>query len=345
MKIGLLSAKGGSGRSVTAQVLANGLVLEGQETTLLEFVPAGHRSALTATHPPAFQYQPVSMDDGISGAALATRIAATSATGYLVIDLPSLAPDEAAAVLPTLDLALVPVHPDPADLVAARSLLEVLNALPAAKSGPPRWVVHLDEIQSLRGPLSLIDQLVVGWPSGSLPPMVLPWTLPRLIRAELRQLASGARVSDTLASACRILALAVQRVASAGLDDMLLPKAFEDNLPETLKSRFRGEDRSLAEKLAGLAADVAAIRSGEGPRPSDLLGTPVLDNWSLEPFRAHLLAGTVRGHPRLGDSPVRTTMAVLVDENEGWARTLSRYYRLGRKAKRRRVDPDDGPLT
>jgi hypothetical protein len=345
VKIGLLGTKGGSGRSTTAQVLANGLVLEGQETTLLEFIPAGHPPALTPTQPPAFQYEPVVLDRDATGATLAKRIADAPGSGCLVIDFPSLAPREAAAVLPALDLAFVPVHPEPADLAAARSLLETLNALPAAKSGPPRWVVHIDEIQSLRGPLSLIDQLVVGWPSNSLPPMVLPWTLPRFIRAQLRQLASGARVSDTLASACRILALAAQQVTSVEPDDLLLPKAFEDKLPETLKSRFRGEDRSLWEKLAGLAADVAAIHSGEGPRPSDLLGTPVLDNWSLEPFRAHLLAGTVRGHPRLGDSPVRTTMAILVDEDQGWARTLSRFYRLGRKAKRRPVDPDDGPLT
>ncbi|WP_439605110.1 DUF6634 family protein [Shinella sp.] len=36
------------------------------------------------------------------------------------------------------------------------------------------------------------------------------------------------------------------------------------------------------------------------------------------------------GHPSLGDSALASTSIVLaIDINAGWARTVSRYYRLG----------------
>jgi hypothetical protein len=105
-------------------------------------------------------------------------------------------------------------------------------------------------------------------------------------------------------------------------------------MPEELKARYRGEDRDLAEKFQGLAADLAGIANGEAPAPSDLLGAPVLQAWTEVPYAASRLSGQGRGHPRLGDPRnLTTSMAVVVNEQEGWARTLSRYYRLGRRAR------------
>lgn len=47
------------------------------------------------------------------------------------------------------------------------------------------------------------------------------------------------------------------------------------------------------------------------------------------------LSGVVTGHPRLGTDFVRTSMLIHVTDDEQWARTLSRWYRLG---ERRHVD-------
>ena len=341
MKVGIVGVKGGAERSTTALVLGHGLALEERSVTLLECVLPGRKPGLAPGSELPFRYLPVAVEGDMMGATLEARMAEAGTSGDLVLDLPPLTPEDTARLLPVLDLVLVPLHPDPADLAATRAFLEALDALaPGWKATPPRWVLHVDPVQSLRNSLSLVDALVKGWTSPSLPPLVLPWSLPRLSRPDLRVLGSGKAVGGSLAATCRILALAAIEIAQASPEDVLLPRSLGARLPEELSARFHGEDRSLAEKLAGLAADVAAIKAGEGPAPTDLLGAPVLDHWSLEPYQAQLLAGNTRGHPRLRTGPVRTSMAVLVDEDEGWARTLSRFYRLGSKAKPRGPDRD-----
>jgi hypothetical protein len=340
MKIALLGNKGGSGRSTSALILAHGLSLMEREATLVECVAPGRTPGLAPDQSPPFKYLPVAVDEPLSGALLAERIGSVETGGDVVLDPPPLGPEEAVKLVRAVDLVLLPLHPDPADLATTRHFLEALDRLePGWKAVPPRWIIHIDPIQSLRGSLTLVDALVKGWQSESMPPLVIPWTLPHLGRPELRALGTGAPVGRTLAATCRILAITAIEIA-ASPQELLLPRMLEARLPDELKDRFHGEARSLAEKLGGLAFDVAAIRGGEGPRPTDLLGAPVLDDWSQEPFQATLLAGSARGHPRLGSNRVRTTMAVIVDENEGWARTLSRYYRLGQKAKRN--PPGDG---
>jgi hypothetical protein len=312
-----------------------------REVTLIESVMPGRHASLAPDQSPSFKYMPITLDEILSGAVLADRIGSAETAGDLVFDAPPLPAKEAAKLLRAFDLVLVPVHPDPADLSAARHFLEGLDRLePSWKAVPPRWVVHVDPVQSLRGSLALVEALVKGWRSESMPPLILPWTLPHLSRPDLRALSAGAPVSGSLAATCRILAVAAVELVGAP-QEILLPRVLEERLPDELKARFWGEDRSLAEKLQGLAFDVAAIRGGEGPLPTDLMGAPVLDDWRLEPFQAQLLVGTGRGHPRLGSGSMRTSIAVLVDENEGWGRTLSRYYRLGRKAKRPQPGPTD----
>ncbi len=40
------------------------------------------------------------------------------------------------------------------------------------------------------------------------------------------------------------------------------------------------------------------------------------------------LIGTVSGHPRLPDGPIRTSVLLAYDPDRGYARTFSRFYRL-----------------
>ncbi|MAU45421.1 MAG: hypothetical protein CMP09_11480 [Yangia sp.] len=81
---------------------------------------------------------------------------------------------------------------------------------------------------------------------------------------------------------------------------------------------------------------LAALNEAEaGPEPDDLQGAPMIDNWFLiwrdgDVVRAD---GDVHGHPTI-DAPWVTTSPVLgydydFDREEGWLRTISRWYRLG----------------
>lgn len=81
---------------------------------------------------------------------------------------------------------------------------------------------------------------------------------------------------------------------------------------------------------------VALDEAEAGPEPDDLQGAPMIDNWFLiwrdgDVVRAD---GDVQGHPTI-DAPWVTTSPVLgydydFDREEGWLRSISRWYRLGR---------------
>ncbi|HWA80135.1 MAG TPA: DUF6634 family protein [Acetobacteraceae bacterium] len=334
MRIAILGAKGGCGRTVTALTLAYGLALEGREVTLLELLPPGRGPNLDPDWSGPFRYKATALDGAPSAASVKTAIEAAGVTGNVVLDPPPLSPADVAELLAILDLVLQPLHPDPLDLRAGRRFIEALDRLaPGWKATPPRWVLHVDPVQSLRGSLALVDSLVRDWPQDRLPPMVLPWTLPLFTRPALRGLMIG-QLPPPLAASCRILAIAALTLAEGSPEELLMPRTLEARMPDELKARYRGEDRDLAEKVQGLAADLALIGNGEAPSRSDLLGAPVLQGWSEVPFAATRLTGRGSGHPRLGNPDnLTTSMAVVINEPEGWARTLSRYYRLGRPAR------------
>jgi hypothetical protein len=45
------------------------------------------------------------------------------------------------------------------------------------------------------------------------------------------------------------------------------------------------------------------------------------------------LTGKVTGHPLLGERLIRTSMLIYISDDSQWARTLSRWYRLGSPLK------------
>lgn len=63
-------------------------------------------------------------------------------------------------------------------------------------------------------------------------------------------------------------------------------------------------------------------------QPSDLRDAPLLTNWTASHRLRPCLAGTVIGHPRLGDRTISTSELFAIDRKAGWARTFSRFYRL-----------------
>jgi hypothetical protein len=83
-----------------------------------------------------------------------------------------------------------------------------------------------------------------------------------------------------------------------------------------------------------ILASIAAAESG--PSEADLAEAPVIDRWLplfSKPFNL-LLWGEVTGHPELGTDYITTSQLLAVNADAGWARTRSRWYRLGVKERR-----------
>ena len=86
----------------------------------------------------------------------------------------------------------------------------------------------------------------------------------------------------------------------------------------------------ILREIAALLPGLEAITQG-GPRPADLETAPRLDHWchvARGPVPA--LAGIVAGHPVLRATAMVTSQLLWCDPIVGWARTRSRWYRLGR---------------
>ncbi|MBZ6077362.1 DUF6634 family protein [Microvirga puerhi] len=88
------------------------------------------------------------------------------------------------------------------------------------------------------------------------------------------------------------------------------------------------------ERLQRLAIDLTSIRDGCGPTEADLADAPFLVGWSRERRPAYCLVGHAFGHPRLtgAGQPIMTSDLWVLNEEQGWARTISRWYRLGQAA-------------
>ncbi|MHA3980825.1 DUF6634 family protein [Halovulum sp. GXIMD14794] len=83
-----------------------------------------------------------------------------------------------------------------------------------------------------------------------------------------------------------------------------------------------------------LAARIRAAldASGTAPAPDTLAAAPLIDPWqvAVSPHApVATLLGSVTDHPRLPDGPIDTSVLLALDPQGRWARTLSRWYRLG----------------
>lgn len=86
----------------------------------------------------------------------------------------------------------------------------------------------------------------------------------------------------------------------------------------------------MANALARLASDVAYLSDNGAPSESMLSSAPILNSWAPAIAPTICLVGSVSGHPRLGCRPlIHTSELFAMDELAGWARTWSRWYRLG----------------
>lgn len=94
--------------------------------------------------------------------------------------------------------------------------------------------------------------------------------------------------------------------------------------------------RNYIQLLKALVTDMEAFIAGNGPSEEILNEAPAIDQWCLSTRKIPCLEGILHHHPLLGNLvPNGTTSQLwLLNEDEGWARTLSRFYRLGQPSSR-----------
>ncbi|MDF3217934.1 hypothetical protein EN962_27655 [Mesorhizobium sp. M7A.F.Ca.CA.001.09.2.1] len=93
-------------------------------------------------------------------------------------------------------------------------------------------------------------------------------------------------------------------------------------------------------RLLALADDMERVRRGVPPEAMADEEAPILDRWILAQRAVPCLAGLSTGHPLLfGEGRlIGTSDLWLLSEDRTWARTLSRWYRLGRPAEQAGLD-------
>lgn len=86
-------------------------------------------------------------------------------------------------------------------------------------------------------------------------------------------------------------------------------------------------------KLRALADDLERLAAGQAPTEADLADAPQIDAYEFIARSVPAIYGLNDGHPRLSSPTLTTTQLWVLNEKQGWARTYSRYYRLGQHLK------------
>ncbi|MCH4539768.1 hypothetical protein [Ochrobactrum sp. A-1] len=85
--------------------------------------------------------------------------------------------------------------------------------------------------------------------------------------------------------------------------------------------------------LKSLVTDLERIFEGNYPNERILTNSPAITSWKLSARRVACLEGVLFEHPRLGPIVPNgiTSELWLLDLDRNYARTFSRFYRLGQK--------------
>lgn len=83
------------------------------------------------------------------------------------------------------------------------------------------------------------------------------------------------------------------------------------------------------EKTEALLTDLKRFANREFPTSRELEGAPLIDDYKIDIMYRPALIGQAYNHPRLGITSVQTTELWAIAPTLGWARTWSRFYRLG----------------
>lgn len=89
------------------------------------------------------------------------------------------------------------------------------------------------------------------------------------------------------------------------------------------------------ETLRALVHDLERLLNGEHPDPKELADAPLISNWDFDRRDVTCLVGTFLDHPRLGRIVPNGMTSELwyINPEREYARTFSRFYRLGKQAR------------
>jgi len=88
------------------------------------------------------------------------------------------------------------------------------------------------------------------------------------------------------------------------------------------------------DRLRRLVADIETLKTGRHPDPSAIEGSAFIHEWRLDSRPAPCLRGYFEGHPKIRSGRMGATSELWVwAPDHGFARTLSRWYKLGSRAR------------
>ena len=87
------------------------------------------------------------------------------------------------------------------------------------------------------------------------------------------------------------------------------------------------------QRLESLRSDLLSLSMGRIPSLATHADAPILDPWTVVPCLVHRLSGFTNNHPDFpGDERLHvTSQIVCLDQTGGWARSATRWYRLGER--------------
>lgn len=92
---------------------------------------------------------------------------------------------------------------------------------------------------------------------------------------------------------------------------------------------IRGDIFQNIARVEQIATDLEMVARGEHPSEQALSAAPLMEFWRVALRPVPCLVGICGDHPRLNGPMITTTDLWMFAPDLGWARTLSRFYRLG----------------
>ncbi|GEO97870.1 hypothetical protein GCM10007887_01530 [Methylobacterium haplocladii] len=260
--------------------------------------------------------------------------AARRSEADLVLDLPAaclVEPD----VLDGIEVPVIVVGPTPFDEHAAAFLLHALAEIPVPVGGKLPWPWLLGCGRGNACAASAFERDMGRISCGmdmARTPRVFPVTWPTLSKAEALRILVGDRSARTLALGLPLLAslrAAREKPDAPAIDAGSLASAPGADA-NTGKTSHR---RDVGDRLRDLADALQAIEDYDAPTQIELDCAPRIEDWKSARREVRVVTGRVYGHPDIADGRPIVTSDLYASDGTSWARTLSRYYRLGEPAR------------